>query len=635
MTQDNLPDHRAPALGGNAAQRPTSNEPLLSLDRLLPGLRGALESSDRGQRMETIEQIIDGGSERVVPMLVELLQDVDNARSRQRIVAMLGQLGDARAVTPLADLLDDADPGLRKVAAWALGQIGDAGAVDALLAQLERESNPQAAGAIILSLARIGDLKALPALSRFIDDPSSDSLSATAWTALKLLGSICHLEHLIELLYSDRETVRYWAADRFVNHTQAPQLEHLSMLEKLLLYQERADVRHRALYLLGALENKHAREIVLRTLTHSDDRMRLAALQAVRNYQIQDALEILLIHHTEETTYRNREAIIDALGVMDDPRIVPLLLDLLEEGKDTWTATHALQSHTEADIPRLLLERLQNATGEARYHILEALDDFNTPEVIETLLHIARNSPDEDERCAAVGSLNPGQYPEVIPALIDILRSDASPTVCTSAIWIIGRGFDERAEDGLRVFMAETDDDDLRADALNEIISCEVPDAPALLLEQLSRIHDEEALASIVQHLYLLGDEVGLAHAQRLYQAAQSERLRNDIVSAMEHFGYESIVSFLIDVLQHDSSPNVRLSAAYILRFRGSSSQSTQALIAALSDTERYDCHDCEEGHRICDTVASYLSNIQNPEATAALAAWQSTQAPNPASTED
>jgi HEAT repeat protein len=110
VTRDDSPHHRAPSLGGNAAHRPTNNEPSLSLDRLLPGLREALESSDRGQRLETIEQIIEGGSERVVPMLIELLQDVANARSRQRIVAMLGQLGDVRAVGPLAALLAERIP---------------------------------------------------------------------------------------------------------------------------------------------------------------------------------------------------------------------------------------------------------------------------------------------------------------------------------------------------------------------------------------------------------------------------------------------------------------------------------------------------------------------------------------------
>jgi HEAT repeat protein len=634
-------DDLSPSLGGGAAHRATHYEPSLSLDRLLPGLRDALGSSDRGQRLETIEQIVAGGSEQVVPILIELLQDVDNTRSRQRIVAMLGQIGDVRAVGSLAALFGDADAGLRKVAAWALGQIGAAEAVEPLLALVERESDPRVTGAAILSLGKIGDLRALRMLLEYVDygkpggsDPGGeadcssirvDPLVNVAWTALKLIGQGSSLGQLIELLCGSDENLCQWATDRFIYHTGAPLPEHIPMLVKLMNSQSIMRVRQRAVHLLAAIESEQTRDIVLQLLADPDDDIRLAAFHAAREHRMHAAVDILLSRYAEEAG-RHREALVETVGVMDDPRVVPFLLDLIEAEDVSWMSVHALGTRSDADVPHLLLERLHRAAGEARCRILFAFDYFNTPKVINVLLGIAANSLDEEERCAAVDSLRTDQYPEATQPLIAILQRRSSKKVRERVIWTLGRGFDAQVETALRAFVTDTDDDELRVEALNVLLSHEVSDATELLLGQIDRILDENALSGLIYQFSILEGEVAFPIVERLYRNAKAEPLRTAIIDEMTHYyHHDGAVPLVIDALKNDNSPRVRVCAVTTLYYLydGVDQRIVDALIEALADVSRFGCAEYGNDDLVCDAVSTYLRRIDMPQAAAALAAWQ------------
>jgi hypothetical protein len=82
----------------------------------------------------------------------------------------LGDLGDARAVEPLATVLGYESGNLRGAAASALGQIGDARAVEPLLASLEGEYAIRRRQTMIEALGQIGDLQAVEALVGLLDD---------------------------------------------------------------------------------------------------------------------------------------------------------------------------------------------------------------------------------------------------------------------------------------------------------------------------------------------------------------------------------------------------------------------------------------------------------------------------------
>lgn len=72
-----------------------------------------------------------------VPILRSLLKDKTNPSVQRVVATALGAIGDRRAVTPLIEVLDDADKQLCWVAVEALGKLSDLRAIDPLLALVD------------------------------------------------------------------------------------------------------------------------------------------------------------------------------------------------------------------------------------------------------------------------------------------------------------------------------------------------------------------------------------------------------------------------------------------------------------------------------------------------------------------
>jgi ATP-dependent DNA helicase RecQ len=92
------------------------------------------------------------------------------ARDRAQRVYQLGELGVPSAVPELIAALQDPSGDVRRLAASALGKIGDARAVTPLLALLAQEQKPQVRQYAAKALGRIGDPRARSALQRIAGD---------------------------------------------------------------------------------------------------------------------------------------------------------------------------------------------------------------------------------------------------------------------------------------------------------------------------------------------------------------------------------------------------------------------------------------------------------------------------------
>lgn len=151
---------------------------------------------------------------------IRLLRSPD-VQLRQFVAYLLGRVGDARAIEPLIDALQDENPGVRGAAANALGAIGDDAAVP-YLKPLLNDTNQQlvvwAAYAItrlghdyfavlfhaltsdevdvrrsaILALQQLDDPRAIPALLALSNDDARrfDADSTVAEAAMKALISL-------------------------------------------------------------------------------------------------------------------------------------------------------------------------------------------------------------------------------------------------------------------------------------------------------------------------------------------------------------------------------------------------------------------------------------------------------------
>jgi len=92
------------------------------------------------------------------------------ARDRAQRVYQLGELGVPSAVPELIAALQDPSGNVRRLAASALGKIGDARAVTPLLALLAQEQKPQVRQYAVKALGRIGDPRARSTLHQIADD---------------------------------------------------------------------------------------------------------------------------------------------------------------------------------------------------------------------------------------------------------------------------------------------------------------------------------------------------------------------------------------------------------------------------------------------------------------------------------
>lgn len=154
----------------------------------------ALRDENLGVRRLATEIISKIGASAVVPLL-GALRDADSDVGR-RVVEILSKVG-APAVEPLISALRHRDLAYRTVAVTALGEIGDARAVDPLLAALVSSQNryfTKFRGAAATALASVGDVTAIPRLVALITDKelsltdrelgpfASDILSRLGWT---------------------------------------------------------------------------------------------------------------------------------------------------------------------------------------------------------------------------------------------------------------------------------------------------------------------------------------------------------------------------------------------------------------------------------------------------------------------
>jgi HEAT repeat protein len=109
---------------------------------------------------------------------------------RANAAASLGQIGDPRAIEPLALALIEQDDSVYYEAANALGQLGDARGIDVLITAL-KDSNSYVRYQAANALGKLGDRRALPALQWVAENdtsrPFNERMSDVAARAIKTI----------------------------------------------------------------------------------------------------------------------------------------------------------------------------------------------------------------------------------------------------------------------------------------------------------------------------------------------------------------------------------------------------------------------------------------------------------------
>ena len=171
------------------------------------------------------------------------------AVGRARAAELLGAVGEPAAVPELERLLSDRDPDVRAAGARALGKLGGAEAVPALLASLEgRRSVP--AGIVTMALLHIGPAACEPLHEGLAEDYTTD-VRAIAAELLGRLGALGASDDLARVLRADPSDAVRAAAARALGRIGTPR--SIPQVEAALVEDESVTVRQAAAWALGEL----------------------------------------------------------------------------------------------------------------------------------------------------------------------------------------------------------------------------------------------------------------------------------------------------------------------------------------------------------------------------------------------
>jgi len=214
-----------------------------------------------------------------IPALIRVLRQ-DNASSVRRVAAWaLGNLEARDGVPALIDALaKDSDGRVREMSAWALGNIEDRRGVAALGAAIRGDTEERVRETAVWSLGNIGDRSAMDILNAATSDRNANVRGTAAWAIGNMDDEGAHAPPgLIKLLNDESTDTRLKAA------WALGQLEDVSALPAIrdALKAEKNDRVRRALIRALMKSGESSQETLSQLLTSSDPQIREAAVRGI------------------------------------------------------------------------------------------------------------------------------------------------------------------------------------------------------------------------------------------------------------------------------------------------------------------------------------------------------------------
>ncbi|MFH1208933.1 MAG: HEAT repeat domain-containing protein [Candidatus Omnitrophota bacterium] len=254
-----------------------------AIDQLIKALSDQEEPSGQPRRRFTARALGEIGDARAVDPLIKVLKYDENWLVRTDAAEALGKIGDAQAIPVLRSALKDSDSYVRKHAAVALGMI-DAKNVKSLIKVL-REGNE-----IIHADALRENFDVAP-LIKSLADSNSDVRRSAAAEALGKVGEIRAVESLITAL-----------KDRVPS------------------------VRNAAAAALGLIKDPRSIIPLSDALSDKEPSVRKSAMEALISIRGPQTVKVLIAITMNDKNSDVRLAAVEALGAVKDPLAVPVLV---------------------------------------------------------------------------------------------------------------------------------------------------------------------------------------------------------------------------------------------------------------------------------------------------------------------
>ncbi|HJR06285.1 MAG TPA: HEAT repeat domain-containing protein [Pyrinomonadaceae bacterium] len=332
-------------------------------------------------------------------------------------VAVLQQIGTARATAVLIEALQDEDEVVRENAAFALGQIGDRQAVGPLIEALNYDEYLAVRWRAASALGHIGGERAVARLIEALWDEDSDVSDSAAY-ALAEMGGEQAKAGLLEAFNDEDGLVR------------ASALQGLSVLggEKIIdvliesLNDDEPEVCHQALNSLSLAYDERAVEAVIEKFKDEDEIMRAGVaitLQEIGSLKAADALIKAL--NDDYSVVRYTAAM--ALGQMKVEQAVDALAKALPDRESIVRqhAAHALEKIGSERATAALRAALDAPDNRTRVWPAALLGKAGEERAVEVLVE-ALSDEDPAVRKDAAEALRDLKAERAVPALVKTLR---------------------------------------------------------------------------------------------------------------------------------------------------------------------------------------------------------------------
>ena len=477
-------------------------------------------------RPGVIEAIVRQGAG-IVDLLIEQLAGAEDDDTRAAAIGAMARIGDRRAVPALTEALHG-DRGIAVAAAGALAAVGDTAAFEPLMALVDHPD-------VVVRQAVIGALNSLghPDMAARVCQLLSSPDAAARESAVRVAGYFGYpdcLEQLFERCSDPDENVRRAALEQ-LPHLDTPRA---AALLARALHEDTPRARASAAQALGRLGRAVPAALLIEAANDSDTWVRYFAVRALARDASGDAVAHLGRIAAGDAAMPVRLAAIEGLGTIEAVGVFEALAPHLE-APDRTVATAAL-----------------SAVG--------CLADGRA---VEALLAALRSS-DPSTRRAAVNGLACRPDAARIDALAWTAGADPDPTVADAAVDGLARlasSRDESADQAIAALLSLTVEPAKREAALIALsqVRHRVPSVAAGLrapdpevrrstVEALSRLHHAAASAAIRE---ALGDS--------------DAGVRAAAVTALHRLGVRGLSQVFATLSRDDPSREVRRAASAAL----------------------------------------------------------------------
>ena len=384
----------------------------------LPPLLAAFKEADREVRPNIALALGAFNDRQSVAALIEALGDLD-PNVRFNSITSLGRLKDSSAVSNLLGCLGESNEWIFLNVVDALARMGAHRATNPLVAFYLKERNERKRSALITALGSIGDLTAVPTLTKALRD-TDDRVKANAIESLARLGLPPEkaLGMIQPFLKHPNNRVRgnaMIAAAGFGNVDLTPTMrsmlddpdkwiratlgyvlsviEYSQALEIIieLLKDEDADVRKNAALALSNRAREAQTELLVRMLADPVPFVRLQAVITLGRLKIVSAVPWLVKMLKTDRNFKIRSAVITSLGHIGDRSGVATLQNALRD-RDSRVRANAVESIEEilgeagVNVIKPLLKDSDNRTRSNAAKALFRLGDVEVLQELEKML---------------------------------------------------------------------------------------------------------------------------------------------------------------------------------------------------------------------------------------------------------